>query len=74
LALAPTPSSWPEAALRSAVVGVTAFGVYDLTNLAILRGYSLQMTIVDMAWGTFASVVGGTAAFILVMAKFTEPG
>ncbi|KQW37813.1 DUF2177 family protein [Rhizobacter sp. Root404] len=67
LALTPA-ASLGEAALRSAVLGLAAFGVYDLTNLAILRGYTLTMTVVDMAWGTFASAVGGAAAYRAVMA------
>jgi uncharacterized membrane protein len=67
LALTPA-ASLGEAALRSAVLGLAAFGVYDLTNLAILRGYTLTMAAVDMAWGTFASAVGGAAAYRAVMA------
>jgi uncharacterized membrane protein len=67
LALTPA-ASLGEAVLRSAVLGLAAFGVYDLTNLAILRGYTLTMTVVDMAWGTFATAVGGAAAYQAVMA------
>jgi uncharacterized membrane protein len=67
LALTPA-ASLGEAALRSAVLGLAAVGVYDLTNLAILRGYTLTMAAVDMAWGTFASAVGGAAAYRAVMA------
>jgi uncharacterized membrane protein len=69
LALTPSPSSLGDAALRSAVLGVTAFGVYDLTNLATLRGYTVAMTAADMAWGTFATAVGGSAAYQLVVAR-----
>jgi uncharacterized membrane protein len=69
LALTPTPSGWPEALLRSAVMGLAAFGVYDLTNLAVLRGYTLAMTIVDMAWGTCASALGGVAAYGFVVGR-----
>lgn len=61
-----------EAALRCAVLGVTAFGVYDLTNLAILKGYTLRMTVVDMAWGTFASAVGGSAGFLLLASRMAR--
>jgi len=68
--LALTPSaSLGEAVLRSAVLGLAAFGVYDLTNLATLRGYTVMMTVVDMAWGTFASAVGGGAAYHFVVAR-----
>lgn len=69
LALAPPAASWRTAAWRSALLGVTAFGVYDLTNLATLRGYSLTMTLVDMAWGAFATCIGGTVAHLAVIAR-----
>jgi uncharacterized membrane protein len=68
--LALTPAArLGEAVLRSAVLGLAAFGVYDLTNLAILRGYTMKMTVVDMAWGTFATALGGTVAYLLVIGR-----
>ena len=69
LALTPRPATLGSAALRSAVLGAAAFGVYDLTNLATLRGYSVSMTVVDMLWGTFATTLGGGAAYALVIAR-----
>ena len=69
LALTPRPQSLRRAALRSAVLGLAAFSVYDLTNLATLRGYSVLLTVVDMAWGTCASALGGAAAYALVIAR-----
>jgi uncharacterized membrane protein len=68
LALMPA-ASLGEAVLRSAVLGLAAFGVYDLTNLATLRGYTVLMTVVDMVWGTFATALGGGVAYRLVMAS-----
>ena len=68
LALMPS-ASLGEAVLRSAVLGLAAFGVYDLTNLATLRGYTVLMTVVDMAWGTFATALGGAAAYRFVVAR-----
>lgn len=68
LALMPS-ATLGEAVLRSAVLGLAAFGVYDLTNLAALRGYTVLMTVVDMAWGTFATALGGGAAYRLVIAR-----
>jgi uncharacterized membrane protein len=67
LALTPIATSPVQATVRSAVLGLAAFGVYDLTNLALLRGYSLTMTAVDMAWGGLATAVAGTAAYRLVL-------
>ena len=63
LALASGPDSIGEAALRCAVVGLVAYGTYDLSNLATLRGYSTPVTLVDWAWGTFATTVAGTTAW-----------
>ncbi len=37
-----------------ALLGLVVFGVFDLTNLAILKNYPLAFALVDMAWGTFA--------------------
>jgi uncharacterized membrane protein len=68
LALMPA-ASLGEALVRSAVLGLAAFGVYDLTNLATLRGYTVAMTAVDMAWGTFATALGGGAAYRFVIAS-----
>ncbi len=69
LALQPRPPTLGTAVLRSAVLGVAAFGVYDLTNLATLRGYSVAMTLVDMAYGAFATAVGGGLAYRWVLAR-----
>ncbi|MEP6875319.1 MAG: DUF2177 family protein [Burkholderiales bacterium] len=69
LALNPRPATLREAALRGAVLGLAGFGVYDLTDLATLRGYSALMTMVDMAWGTFASMLGGSAAYAFVISR-----
>lgn len=69
LALTPRPATLRMAALRSAALGLAAFGVYDLTNLATLRGYTVTMTLVDMAWGSFATAAGGSAAYHWVLAR-----
>lgn len=51
---------------RAALVGLVAYGVYDLTNLATLRHWPLKLAIVDTAWGTLASTLaGGVAAWVM---------
>jgi uncharacterized membrane protein len=69
LGLTPRPETLRRAALRCAVLGLAAFGVYDLTNLATLRGYSLTMTVVDMLWGMLATALGGSAAYAFVIGR-----
>lgn len=69
LALTPVPATRHLAALRSAALGLTAYGVYDLSNLATLRGWSVPLTLVDMAWGTVATGVAGALAYRWALAK-----
>jgi uncharacterized membrane protein len=40
------------AAWRGGMLGLVAYGTYDLTNLATLRDWPLVLTALDMAWGT----------------------
>jgi uncharacterized membrane protein len=63
LALQPQPESMSMAAWRSALLGLVAYGTYDLTNMATLRQWSVTLTLADIAWGAFASALAGTAAF-----------
>lgn len=60
--------AWSErsavrAAGRGGLLGLTAYGTFDLTNLAIIQGWTLQVALVDMAWGTFASALAAFAGY-----------
>jgi uncharacterized membrane protein len=46
--------------------GALAYATYDLTNYATLRVWTLQITVLDIVYGGFASGVAATAAFFLV--------
>lgn len=52
-----------------AVAGAFAYGTYDFTNLATLEGWTVKMTVVDLAWGT---VLTGTvsAATVAIARRF----
>lgn len=57
------------AVTRGAVLGLIAYGTYDLTSLAIMKGWPLNLTVVDMIWG--AVITGVTAgASLLITQKF----
>jgi uncharacterized membrane protein len=45
-----------------AVFGLVLYGVYDLTNLAVLEKWTLRMTMVDIAWGC---VLCGATAVVM---------
>jgi len=40
--------------LWGALYGLVLYGVYDLTNYAVVKGWPLTITVVDMLWGAFA--------------------
>ncbi len=37
--------------ISGAILGFCLFGVYDLTNRAIIESYPMSMVVVDMFWG-----------------------
>jgi uncharacterized membrane protein len=44
--------------------GALAYATYDLTNFATLRNWTLQLTVLDIAYGAIAS---GIAALVSVL-------
>jgi uncharacterized membrane protein len=57
----PALATGPATALiRGAVLGLIAYGTYDLTSLAIMNNWPTNVTIADMLWGTI--LTGATAA------------
>ena len=54
---------WTTALVCGLVLGLVAYGAYDLTNHATLRVWSLKITVADMLWGALASGAGAAAGF-----------
>ena len=52
-----------SAAWRGAVLGLTAYATFDLTNLAIVRDWTLTVSLADMAWGTCATGLACLAGY-----------
>jgi len=50
---------------RGAVLGLIAYGTYDLTSLAILQGWPVYVTVADMIWGTILTGITCGAAFLV---------
>jgi uncharacterized membrane protein len=46
--------------------GALAYATYDLTNYATLRVWTLQITLLDIVYGAFASGIAATAGMLLV--------
>ena len=52
---------WRKAALNGALLGLVAYGTYDLTNQATLRHWPGLVTMVDLAWGAFLTAVAAAS-------------
>ena len=65
LAVAPAlkEGAWTRAALLGGVLGLVAYGTYDLTNQATLRFWSTRLTLLDLAYGAMATALAATVAF-----------
>lgn len=59
--------SLPAAALFGALFGFLVYGVYDATNMAVLRGWPLSVAVVDVCWG--ALLCGGCAAVLQALSR-----
>jgi uncharacterized membrane protein len=59
------------AIIYGALFGAIAYATYDLTNYATLRNWTLTITLLDIAWGAFASGIAATVAYY--GAKFIAP-
>ena len=59
---------WKTAMVRGAVLGLVAYGTYDLTNMATLKQWSVKITLIDMAWGSFVTAVTASTATVLALA------
>lgn len=53
-------SLWAVACIGS-LFGFVVYGVYDFTNLAILKDWPLKLVLVDVAWGSFINAVAALA-------------
>jgi len=48
-----------------ALFGLVVYGVYDLTNLAVIDRWTVRMTAVDMLWG---AILSGSIAVVMRIA------
>lgn len=50
-----------------AVLGLAAYGTYDLTNHAVMKVWDIRITIADMAWGAFVSAAAAGGAYAITV-------
>lgn len=57
---------WRAAALNGGILGLAAYGTYDLTNLATMKDFPAPLAAVDMMWGAILSAATSAGAMILL--------
>jgi len=57
-----------QAFFAGAVLGALAYGTYEFTNFATLKGWTAQMVTVDVIWG--AVLTGTSAAVGVAVTKY----
>lgn len=51
--------------IQSALMGFILYGIFDFTNMALLKNYSLLFLIMDIAWGTVLYMLVGAIIHFL---------
>lgn len=57
---------WMRALSVGAFFGLVAYGTYDLTNMATIKGWPAPMVVVDMIWGAVLSGVSAAGGVLLL--------
>ncbi|MFN3644839.1 MAG: DUF2177 family protein [Gemmobacter sp.] len=73
--------SWPalkadapmQAILPAAVIGAMAYGTYEFTSYAVLKGWHWSMVATDLAWGTVLTAVSAWAGVAITRALGLVP-
>jgi len=52
--------------LNGGLFGLLAYATYDLTNFATLKGWTLEITLMDMAYGAIVSACVAACAIFVV--------
>jgi uncharacterized membrane protein len=64
-------SAWQLALINGAVLGLLCYATYDLTNMATINKWPLQVVVVDITWGIV--LTGGVSALTyLFSARFIK--
>jgi uncharacterized membrane protein len=57
--------SLPTALLYGALFGFFTYATYDLTNQATLRNWTMQLSLIDMGWGTLLAACAAAVGYLI---------
>jgi len=52
--------------VRAALFGFITYATYDLTNLATIKDWPIQITIIDLIWGTTLSTSVSVISYFII--------
>jgi uncharacterized membrane protein len=56
-------NSAAKALVLGMLLGLVAYGAFDLGNLAAIKGWPLQLSVIDLLWGVLVTGVAAEAGF-----------
>jgi uncharacterized membrane protein len=56
-------NSWVQALWMGMLYGLVTYATFDLTNLALFKGWSATIVVVDILWGIILSGIVSTAGY-----------
>jgi uncharacterized membrane protein len=59
--------SMTTALLYGALFGFFTYATYDLTNQATLRNWTIQLTLVDIVWGSVLAAAAAMAGYLIAI-------
>ena len=59
-------ASLAHAAGYGALFGIVAYATYDLTNLAVTKGFSTKIVVIDMLWGAILTACVASLTYLAV--------
>lgn len=62
---APSDTTWQSTLLYGGLFGFFCYATFELTSLSLLKHWTWQVVIVDVAWGTFVTAVSSTLGLII---------
>lgn len=58
-------AGWQTVALYGGLFGFFTYATYDMTNLATLKGWPLDLAVVDIVWGTILGASVATVTYVV---------
>lgn len=65
-------NSFESVLIMGALFGMVTYATYDLTNLATLKGWPLEIVIIDIIWGAVLSTIVSASGFFILKYLLTN--